>query len=282
VIHRYVQSAGVQLHYIDDGSGTAVVFLHGIPESSNAWTDYVELLAGARYHAAAPDLRGYGLSDKPRGVNSYRAELLVEDVATVIRSMGSGTASVVGQSWGGLAAWLFAMRHPEMLDRLVILNVPHPLHWAQALRTWDFWRRNWQMLFFQLPRVPEAALRARDYGALRRSLYRDLGGTRGVDDATIEAYISALRQPGSLRGALNYYRAFLRQNPFRLGWSLEVVHAPVLVMWGEHDRYFPVTLAHPPARWVTDARVEILPGARHWSHRDQPQRVQALLLDFLA
>ena len=148
MIHRYVQSAGVRLHYVDDGSGTAVVFLHGIPESSNAWTDYVELLAGAGYHAAAPDLRGYGLSDKPQGVNSYRAELLVEDVATVIRSMGSGTASVVGQSWGGLAAWLFAMRHPEMLDRLVILNVPHPLHWAQALRTWVFWRRNWQISSF--------------------------------------------------------------------------------------------------------------------------------------
>jgi pimeloyl-ACP methyl ester carboxylesterase len=276
--HGYAVSAGVRLHYVERGAGPSVVLLHGIPESWRTWSRYLVALANAGYHAMAPDLRGYGLSDKPRIVSAYKGAVLAEDVATIIRAGEQARASVVGQSWGGLAAWLFAMRYPEMLDRLVIMNVPHPHRWVEALRTWGFWRRNWQLLLFQPPILPEAMLRARDHAALRRSFERDLGGVGNED---IEDYVKAMAQPGALTGVLNYYRAFLRENPFRLGWSLGVISAPVLVIWGALDRYFPVDLAQPPRRYVPNAHTEIVPGARHWTHRDQQEQVESLLLDFL-
>ena len=276
--HRFTVSAGTRLHYVERGSGPAVVLLHGIPESWRTWRRYLVALADAGYHAIAPDLRGYNLSDKPSSVRAYKGDVLAEDVATVIRAGGSQRASVVGHSWGGLAAWLFAMRHPEMLDALVIINVPHPSRWVEALRTWQFWRSNWQMLFFQLPIVPEVTLRARDFAVLERRFDRDLGRVTDVD---IEDYVRAMAQPGALTGALNYYRAFLRENPLRLGWSLSVIDAPVLVIWGALDRYFPVDFAQPPRFYVPNGHTEIVSGAGHWAHRDQKELVQTLLLDFL-
>ena len=281
VSHRYVTSAGTILHWVEAGSGPPVVLLHGIPESWRAWHRLIPLLTDSGFRALAPDLRGYGLSDKPRSVAAYRGELLADDVATVVRASGEMRASVVGHSWGALAAWLFAMRRPDMIDRLVVMNIPHPLRWVEALRTLRFWRRNPQMAFFQLPIAPELLLGIRDCAPLRRSLTRDLGGAGGLEPGEIGDLIADMARPGALTGALNYYRAFLRANPFRLGWKLDVISAPVLVIWGAHDRYFPVELAEPPSSWVPNARVEVLSGAGHWTHHDRPGEVSDLLLEFL-
>lgn len=279
--HRYVPSAGTILHCVEEGSGPPVVLLHGIPESWRAWQRIIPLLVDSGFRAVAPDLRGYGLSDKPRSVDAYRGELLAEDVAAVVRASGDMRASVVGHSWGALAAWLFAMRHPDMIDRLVIMNIPHPCRWVEALRTLRFWRRNPQMAFFQLPIVPEMVLGVRNCAPLRRSITRDLGVAGGLEPVEINALIRDMARPGALTGALNYYRAFLRANPFRLGWPLSVIDVPVLVVWGAQDRYFPVELAEPPGSWVPNARVEVLPGAGHWTHHDRPAEVGGLLRDFL-
>jgi epoxide hydrolase 4 len=279
--HGYAISAAVRLHFVEKGSGPAVVLLHGIPESWITWRHHIDALADNGYRAVAPDLRGYNLSDKPRSASAYGGALLAEDVAATIRATGHQRASVVGQGWGALAAWLFAMRYPDMLDRLVIMSVPHPLLWVGALRTWRFWRTNWHVLFFQVPVVPEFLLQARNSAVLRRRFERDLGGVDAGDPDDIEVYIRAMSEPGALTGALNYYRAFLRENPFRLGWPLRVIDAPVLVIWGALDPYFQLDLARPPRAWVPSARTEILPDARHWTHRDQPEAVLALLLAFL-
>jgi pimeloyl-ACP methyl ester carboxylesterase len=278
VSHHYALCGGTGLHYVEKGSGPLVVLLHGIPESWRAWRRFIPPLADAGHSVAAGDLRGYGLSDKPRSVSMYRGELLAEDVAAIIRSCGRERASVVGHSWGALAAWLFAMRHPEMLDRLVIMNVPHPLVWVAAMRTLRYWRRNWQMLLFQPPVLPEWALRARDFAALRQGFERDLGGVGAVDR---EEHVAAMAQPEGLTGALNYYRAFLRENPLRPRWAPSVIDGPVLVVWGANDRFFPADLALPPRRWVPDARVEMVADAGHWTHHDQPEKVNDLLLEFL-
>ncbi len=275
-----MQSQDARLHYVEQGTGPVVVLLHGIPESWNAWRRYMSVLGQAGYRAVAADLRGYNLSDKPGAVSAYRGDLLAEDVARVIQATGEDRASVLGQSWGGLAAWLFAMRYPELLDRLVIMNVPHPHRWVEALRTWSFLRRNWQLLFFQLPALPEMILRLFDYRALRRTFERDLGNG-GVNANTIDDYVEAMRRPGALTGALNYYRAFFRENYRRLGLTLSVIDAPVLIIWGALDRFFPTHLASPPTHWVPNARVEIVPGARHWTHHDKPEVVLRLLSDFL-
>jgi pimeloyl-ACP methyl ester carboxylesterase len=281
VNHRYIQSTGAQLHCVEAGAGSPVVLLHGIPESWRAWQHLIPVIANSGFRPIAPDLRGYGLSDKPQSVAAYRADLLAEDVEAVVLASGSRCAAVVGHSWGALAAWLFAMRHPDMLNRLVIMNIPHPLRWVEALRTWRFWLRSPQMAFFQLPIVPELLLGIRDSAVLRRSLTRDLGGAGGFEANEIGDLIRDMSRPGALTGALNYYRAFLRANPFRLGWTLGVIDAPVLVIWGAQDRYFPVDLAQPPDSWVPNVRVEVLQGAGHWPHRNRPNDVSNLVLDFL-
>lgn len=138
VEHYFARSVGTRLHYAELGSGPPVVLLHGIPESWEAWRRTMVLLADGGHRSIAADLRGYGLSDKPRNVAAYRAELLAVDVASIIRACGEQCATVVGHSWGGLTAWLFAMRLPEMLERLVILDAPHPLVWIGAMRSIGF------------------------------------------------------------------------------------------------------------------------------------------------
>jgi pimeloyl-ACP methyl ester carboxylesterase len=266
---------------VETGTGAPIVLLHGIPESWRAWERFLGPLEEAGHRVVAADLRGYNLSDKPRNARAYRGTLLAEDVVAMIRATGSDRASVVGHSWGALSAWLFAMRYPEMLNRLVILNVPHPQRWVRALHSWRWLRRNPQILFFQLPVVPEWLLGAFHQRALRRALERDLGGSESVDAGTIDRYVSALSEPGALTGALNYYRAFLRENPWRLGWEMSVIEAPVLVIWGDQDKFFSPEMAAPPAELVPNARVEIVEGARHWTHHDRPDVVTKLLVDFL-
>jgi epoxide hydrolase 4 len=277
--HRYVQSSGVRLHFVEAGAGLPAILLHGIPESWRAWHRLIPVLAHSGFRVLAPDLRGYGLSDKPRSVDDYRADLLAEDVAAVVGASGGRRASVVGHSWGALAAWLFAMRYPDMIERLIIMNVPHPLRWAEALRTLRFWRRNPQMMLFQLPLVPELLLSMHDGVLLRRRITRDLGDR--FEPAEIVELSQTLAKPEALTGALNYYRAFLRANPFRLGWKLDVIDAPVLVIWGAQDRYFPAELAQPPRAWVPNVRVEVLQGAGHWTHHDRADEVSGLLRAFL-
>lgn len=277
VEHYFARSVGTRLHYAELGSGPPVVLLHGIPESWEAWRRTMVLLADGGHRSIAADLRGYGLSDKPRNVAAYRAELLAVDVASIIRACGEQCATVVGHSWGGLTAWLFAMRFPEMLERLVILDAPHPLVWIGAMRSIGFWRRNPQMLVFQMPWIPEAMLRAGNFSALRRNVERELAWS----DVPMETYLEGWRAPGAMKGALNYYRAMLRENPFRLRWPLQVIEAPVLVVWGKEDPYFPIEMATPPQRWVPHARVEFLNGAGHWPHHDRPSEWTGALAAFL-
>lgn len=280
VVDRYAVSDDVRLHYIERGSGPLVILLHGIPEFWYAWRHQIIALSKAGFRAVAPDLRGYNLSDKPRSPRAYTADHLTHDVAEVIRSCGEKRAFVVGQSWGGLVAWLFAMHYPEFVDRLVIMNTPHPSRWIRALRTRRYLRNNWQMVFFQLPWVPEAALRVRKYAPLQEAFLRNLR-PNASSQQDIERYAKAIAEPGAVTGMLNHYRAFLRQNPFRLGWDLRVVEAPVLVIWGQRDRYFDAALAEPDEAWVPHARVERVPDAGHWVHLDAPDRVSDLLLRFV-
>src|SRR5262245_18860577 len=132
VAFRFVDAGGVRLHVAEAGSGPLVVLLHGFPEFWYAWRHQIPALARAGFHVVAPDMRGYNLSDKPRGVHPYRVPTLVEDVAGLIRASGAPRAAVVGHDWGGLVAWALAMQHPELVDRLVIVNSPHPKNMARA------------------------------------------------------------------------------------------------------------------------------------------------------
>jgi epoxide hydrolase 4 len=159
----------------------------------------------------APDMRGYNRSDKPHGVRAYRGEVLTRDVARLIEAVGAERAAVVGHDWGGGVAWQFAMRYPERLARLVILNAPHPARFVAALCSWRQLRKSWYMFFFQLPWLPEASLRAHRFAPLRRVLRTEPVRSGAFSPADIEQYVAAAAQPGALTATINYYRALFGQ-----------------------------------------------------------------------
>jgi epoxide hydrolase 4 len=285
--HHTVDLGSVRLHYVETGAGPLVLLLHGFPE---AWFSYrwqMLALAGAGYRAVAVDLRGYNLSDKPRGIGSYTLDRLTRDIAQLIRACGAERATVVGHDWGAVVAWVFAMRFPERLEKLAILNGPHPAWIVHPQRLPPAqWLRSWYVLFFQLPWLPERLLRAGGCWFLRRTLARDPVRPGALGAEEIARYVQAWRQPGALTAGLNYYRALLKQSPPRLlrRW-LRPIEAPVVVIWGEQDRYLVPRLAVPPPApppgWVPRMRVERLPNASHWVQNDRPDEVNRLLLAFL-
>jgi pimeloyl-ACP methyl ester carboxylesterase len=277
--HRRTAVNGLGLHYVEAGAGPPVVLLHGFPEFWYSWRHQLPALAAAGFRALAPDLRGYNESDRPAGPRNYRLGLLVEDVAGLISQLG-GRAAVVGHDWGGVLAWELAMRRPEVVGRLVVLNAPHPAAFRRELSNPVQWLRSWYVLFFQLPWLPEWLLGAGDYALLERALRRQPARPDAFTPEDVRRYKEALGRPGARTAALNYYRALFRY-PRELSRPVRRVTAPTLLIWGERDAYLGSGLSRGLGRWVSDLRVERLPGASHWVQNDDPARVNRLLIEFL-
>ena len=253
--HRYVDVGDVRLHCVEAGDGPLVILLHGFPEFWYSWRHQIPGLAEAGFRVVAPDMRGYNLSPKPRGRLSYTPRALARDVATLTTALGHERASVVGHDWGGIVGWFFAMWHPRHIERLVVINAPHPLTYLRALRTWRQLLKSWYVLFVQLPWVPEAATRAGDHALLRKVL-RDEPVVAGAFTAEdIERYVEAAARPGAMTSAMNYYRALQSHAGISMMRQLRVVEAPVLVIWGVKDRYLSAELAVPDPRSAPYATV---------------------------
>jgi len=279
--HRYAEIGDVRLHYVEAGEGPLVLLLHGFPQFWYQWRHQIPALVEAGFRVVAPDMRGYNLSDKPLGVRAYRVELLARDVERLILACGERTATVVGHDWGAIVAWIAAMRHPERVQRLAILNVPHPARFLEGLLSPMQLLRSSYIFFFQIPRLPEKVIRAGDFALLRSVLGRDPVQSEAFAAEDIERYVEAIARPGALTATLNYYRALLRK-PGETRALLQRVEAPVLVIWGERDRFLSRRLAEPPHLWVPNlVRLKRLPDASHWVAEDRPLEVNTLLLDFL-
>ena len=267
-----------------DPAGAPVILLHGFPETAHSWRHQLAALGGAGYHAVAPDLRGYGRSDRPSAVDDYAAPKLVGDVAGLIRALGHDSAHVVGHDWGGGLAWGLAGSLPGVVRSLTILNAPVGAVSARLRREDPGQRaKSWYMLLFQFPGVAETWLSADDFANLRAFVF-DTAPPEAFPPADREVLLEALRADGALTAALNYYRAnmppasWLREPP-----DPPDVTVPTLIIWGEGDAYMdPVLLERSAATVTGPLRVERLPGVSHWVQQESPDTVNALLLDFLA
>lgn len=282
-LHRRLTVSDVTLHVAearptgDLSRAPLVVLLHGFPEFWWSWHHQLRALADAGIWAVAPDLRGYAESDKPDGVDAYRLETLAADVAGLVRALGREKATVVGHDWGAIVAWQVAQQHPDLVERLAILNVPHPLQMMRGLRTSPRqMMRSWYMFFFQVPFVPEKAAAAFDYAFVRNTFRLD-----GFSKEEIDPYIEALKTPGALTSAMNYYRSIIRRAATAKTPKTVRIDCEVLVIWGDKDRYLGKELATPPARFVPNARVIHVPEASHWVQHDAKERVNDLLVDFV-
>jgi len=283
--HRQAVVNGVRLHYVEAGEGPLVVLLHGFPEFWYSWRHQIPALATAGFHVVAPDQRGYNESEKPPGVRSYRIEALTDDVVALIRHAGAERATVVGHDWGGAIAWSVPMRHPEAVEKLIVLNAPHPAAFQRELRSLGQLRKSWYVFFFQLPWLPEALVRLGGFPSVERMLRRDPVRAGAFSKEDIAQYKRALAQPRALTAGINYYRAGFRRNPLEMlreaRQGVPTIDVPTLLIWGERDRYLGLRLTEGLERWVPKIRVERIPDASHWVQVDAFERVNELMIEFL-
>lgn len=282
----YAEVNGVRLHYVAEGEGDLILFLHGFPEFWYAWRDQLAAF-GADHRAVAVDMRGYNLSSKPAEVDAYRMPLLVEDVRQLIAHLGYRTCTLVGHDWGGVVAWAFAMRHPEMLDRLIIINAPHPAIFARELRENPAQQRASQyMLLFRSPEA-EATLSVDNYARLVGAV---LTPETAYTDDVRAAYITAWSEPGALTGGLNYYRAArigppaddgTRDAPSGFDTGAAAIAVPTLVIWGERDTALLTGNLDGLDEQVADLTIVRIPEGTHWVVHEMPGRINEEIRNFL-
>jgi epoxide hydrolase 4 len=265
------------LHYVEAGEGPLVVLLHGFPEFWFGWRLQIAPLVAAGYRVVAPDTRGYNLSSKPEGFHEYAVDLLAADIRGLIGALGAESAMLVGHDWGGSIAWTVAMNHPEVVDRLVILNAAHPRRLSEGLKHPNQLRKSWYFFFFAVPGLPEEVVHLRDWHFFRHFLEE---ANPPYTPQEMERYVEAWSQPGAAAGMIDYYRASVRQSQKEAVAKLRPISAPTLVIWGEGDSYLGSDLAEPHADDVPDLRVERLADASHWVHHDEADRVNQLLVEF--
>lgn len=273
----YIVANGVRLHYVAAGSGPLAILLHGYPEFWYSWRDQIPALAAIR-RVVALDMRGYNLSEKP--ASGYDLATLTADVRGVIAALGERRADVVGHDWGGLIAWAFAMREPDFLRRLVVLNAPHPGTLKREWRHPGQFRRSAYVGFFQLRGVAEDAIARDNYRQLWRTFRSADRGRAWLTDEDIQRFVDALARPGALSAALSYYRQLPRHGASALS-PARVIDAPTLLLWGELDRYLGPWMADDLEPWAPAIRVRRFPTAGHWLNQQLPEQVNAELLSFL-
>jgi len=271
---------GVDLHVVTAGDpdDDLAVLLHGFPDFWYGWRHQIPALVEAGYYVVVPDQRGYNLSEKPRDLDAYRMRELSGDIAELIDAEGRERAHVVGHDWGAAVAWDLALRHPDTVDRLGIINVPHPTVMRQTLRSNPRQLlRSWYMFAFQLPAIPELVL-GRDDARGVLDVLEESANPGAFSDEDLAHYRTAWRRQGAIRGAVNWYRALFRRSdrPPR-----ETVVAPTLVVWGDEDVALLPKMATESVGYCRDGRVERVPWASHWVHDEEPERVNEALVGHL-
>lgn len=288
----YVTANGLRLHCVAAGDGPLMLFLHGFPEFWYEWKEQLKEF-GKDHLAVAPDLPGYNLSDKPAGLEAYRANVLVEDIRGMADHFWNGQKFIlVGHDWGGGLAWALAIAHPEYVQKLVIVNAPHPAIFARLLASnADQQSASQYMLMFRSPGA-EAMLSANNYAALVGAVLGDLLKTGAFHEADKDAYLKAWAQPGALTGGLNYYRANHLGPPVpsegAIGASDNVapgpqmiVKVPTLVIWGEKDTALTTHNLEGLNRFVPDLTVKRIPDGSHWVIHEKPAEVNGYIREFI-
>jgi pimeloyl-ACP methyl ester carboxylesterase len=292
----YVEANGIRFHCLTRGRGELVMFLHGFPEFSYEWKDQLREF-GKDHHVVAPDLRGYNLSSKPASLDAYRVPVLLEDIRLLADHFRNGRKLVlIGHDWGGALAWAFAAAHPEYLDKLVIINAPHPAVFGKLLATDpDQQKASQYMFMFRNPQAEEK-LTANNYTLLRKILLNDLLSTGAMTEVDEKAYIKAWSQPGALTGGLNYYRANRLGPPApaqieaQIGASdsgfggetaQQVVRVPALVIWGEKDPALPARNLDDLPQYAPLLTIKRIPDGSHWVVHEKPAEVNNYIRAFI-
>lgn len=280
---RFVEANGFRFAVDEEGEGDHLALcLHGFPESRFSWRFQMPVLAQMGYRVWAPDLRGYGETEpKPKAMKDYLIDRLMEDVGALIDASGAKKVTLIGHDWGAGLAWAFAANRVRPLERLVIMNVPHPAVMAAQLRTNKAQRKkSWYMFFFQLPGVPEWTLTANDGRAIRRAFFDMAQDKTNFGPEVLERYAKDAQRPGAIRGMVNWYRAALRLQG-KMAGPWDVIETPTLIVWGEEDAALGIELLDGTEEYVRNLTIRRLPGVSHWVQQEAPQKVNPILRAWL-
>ncbi|MBD1995876.1 alpha/beta hydrolase [Leptolyngbya sp. FACHB-541] len=277
--HDYIISNGIRLHYVTQGEGPLMLMLHGFPEFWYSWRKQIPEFA-QDYKVVALDLRGYNDSEKPTDQSAYVMSEFIKDIEGVIRGLGYDRCVLVGHDWGGAIAWNFAYAHPELVEKLIILNLPHPAKFAEGLRTPQQLLRSSYIFFFQIPWLPELLVQASGYQIVTAALTGMAVNKSAFSDADLAAYKEAAAKPGALTAMINYYR-----NPFQQGivnqeWG--VLDVPTLMIWGENDTALGKELTYGTEAYVRDFQIRYIPDCSHWVQQERPDLVNQYIREYLA
>ena len=282
--HETLNANGLRFHAVTAGAGPTVLLLHGFPENWYSWRHQLPALADAGFRAVAVDLRGYGRTDRPRGVSAYRIDRLVEDVDGLIAALRDRPVHLVAHDWGGAIAWVVAARRAERLASLTILNAPHPKAFYERLRHDPKQRRrSWYIAFFQIPWLPEFLIRL-DADRQFKKVFRGMARRKEMfPDEVIAAFREPMLEPGALTAALNYYRALARHpRNLREARGFPALTLPTLVIWAMNDAALgPELVDGLEKEFRGPFELHRIPDSSHWVQQEQPERVNELLIDFL-
>jgi pimeloyl-ACP methyl ester carboxylesterase len=282
VSQRRIEAGGLSFMVDEAGEGDDVaLLLHGFPESRFSWRHQIPLLADLGWHVIAPDLRGYGESSRPAGVENYKLDRLVEDVAALFDAVGARRRLLIGHDWGAIIAWCFAIERRLPLESLVIMNVPHPTVFARVLRTtWRQRRRSWYVAFFQIPGLPEAMMKARNGRAVADAFVGMAVDKARFPPEVTDVYRRNALVPGAMTAMINYYRANTGLLA-RYGPGAPVIGVPTLMVWGEEDKALDIACTDGYEALVRDFTLERLPHVSHWVQQEAPEKVNVILADWL-
>jgi len=269
---RRIQVNGLTFRVLDQGSGPAILLVHGWPDSAYVWRHQIPILVNAGFRVIAPDLRGFGASDRPAEVDAYKLQTLVGDLKGILAVLGVERVTIIGHDWGAAISWLFTTFFPNQVERLVALSVGHPaVAGYDGLKQWE---KHWYFLWFLFPGVAETILPKNNWAVFREFLH---------GQGEVEHYIEDLSRAGALAASLNLYRANV--SPASIGGETQAmppIPCPTMGVWGSEDLAMSEGQMQRSGELVKGSwRYERLEGVGHWLTTAAPERVNALLLDFL-
>jgi pimeloyl-ACP methyl ester carboxylesterase len=288
--HEYADVNGVRLHYVTSGKGKLILFVHGFPEFWYEWKNQLQEF-GRDHQAVALDMRGYNLSSKPAEVEQYRMKYLVEDLRALGEHLGHKKFILVGHDWGGAVCWSFPFYYPDLLEKLIIINSPHPVTFTRELRENPAQQKaSRYMLMFRSPEA-ESVLSADNYRALREKVLYWGGRKSAFAEEDEKAYLEAWSQPGALTGGLNYYRAAkvgpsapaggMESPKAAKDLYLEPIRVPTLVIWGEKDTALLTGNLVGLEAYVSNLTVKRIPEGSHWVVREEPELINGYIREFI-
>ena len=278
--HSFINTNGIRLHYVARGTGKLILMLHGFPEFWYSWRHQIDEFS-QDYHTVALDLRGYNDSDKPDRVADYRMSELIADIKGVISGLGYEDCILIAHDWGGAIAWNFAYAYPEMVEKLIVLNMPHPAKFAEGLQTPQQLLKSWYVFAFQIPWLPEFVFQLNNYQAIAEAFTGMAIDKTAFSQEDLNAYREAAAKPGALTAMINYYRCIFPSlfQGDRRSWG--VLDVPTLTIWGEQDTALGKELTYGTQAYVRDWQIKYIPNCSHWVQQEQPAVVNMYIKEFL-